>query len=82
MEGPTTQAGLPAPAEPVTGYFYLLCLTLQAQGPRTVAAACGNWLMSHPVTALLSGGRLWLLVPAGRRLALAGEGCVLPCLGA
>lgn len=58
MEGPTTKAGQPAPAEPVMGYFYLLCLTVQAQGPQTVAAACGNWLMSHPVTALLSGGRL------------------------
>lgn len=39
-------------------YFYLLCLTVQAQGLQTAAAACGNWLMSHPVTALLSGGCL------------------------
>lgn len=45
-------ASQPAPAELVMGYFYLLLLTVQAQGPKTVAAACGNWLMSHPVTAL------------------------------
>ena len=52
MEGPTTNASQPAPAGPVMGYFYLLRLTVQAQGSKTVAAACGNWLMSHPVTAL------------------------------
>ena len=34
------------------GYFYPSRLTVQAQGPKTVAAACGNWLMSHLVTAL------------------------------
>lgn len=52
MEGPTTEASQPAPAGPVMSYFYFLCLTVQAQGLKTVAAACGNWLMSHPVTAL------------------------------
>lgn len=52
MEGPTTNASQPAPAGPVMGYFYPLRLTVQAQGSKTVAAACGNWLMSHPVTAL------------------------------
>lgn len=52
MEGPTTQASQPAPAGTVMGYFYLLRLTVQAQGRQTVAAACGNWLMSHLVTAL------------------------------
>lgn len=78
MEGPTTKASQPAPAWPVTGYFYLLRFTVQAQGPKTVAAACGNWLMSHPVTALaLVAADSGLLVPAGR-LALAGKGCVPP----
>lgn len=52
MEGPTTQARQSAPAGRVTGYFYLLSLTVQAQGPKAVAAAFGNWLMSHLVTAL------------------------------
>jgi hypothetical protein len=47
------QAGL------VMGYFYLLCLTVQTQGPKTVAAACGNWLVSHLATALLP----WQLPP-------------------
>lgn len=78
MEGPTTKASQPAPAWPVTGYFYLLRFTVQAQGPKTVAAACGNWLMSHPVTALaLVAAASGLLVPAGR-LALAEKGCVPP----
>lgn len=32
--------------------FTSMRLTVQAQGRQTVAAACGNWLMSHLVTAL------------------------------
>lgn len=67
MEGPTRQARQPAPAGPVTGYFYLLSLTVQAQGPQTVAAACGNWLMSHLVTALA-----WWQLPLGSWSGLEG----------
>lgn len=50
------------------GYFYLFSLTVQAQGPKAVAAVFGNWLMSHLVTALAQWQLplAWLLVPAGR----------------
>lgn len=73
---PLLKPGHSAPARLVMGYFYFLHLTVQAQGPQTVAAACGNWLMSHLATALIpsdcpcsmavAGG---LLVPTGGRLA-------------
>lgn len=47
------------------GYFYLLSRTVQAQGPKAVAAAFGNWLMSHLVTAL---ARWQLPLGSGSRL--------------
>lgn len=50
------------PSRAAAGYFYLLGLTVQAQGRQTVAAACGNWLMSHLVTALAR----WQLAPGSR----------------
>lgn len=37
------------------GLFLPLVPHCTGSGATTVAAACGNWLMSHPVTALLSG---------------------------
>lgn len=67
LKDPPTQARQPAPAGRLMGYFYLLSLTVQAQGLRAVAAAFGNWLMSHLVTALA----LWQL-PFGSWSQLEG----------
>lgn len=63
---------------PVMGYFYLSLLTVQAQGRQTVAVACGNWPMSHLVTAL---ARWQLPLGSWSRLGLVGKGRVPPLLG-
>lgn len=51
MEGPTTKASQPAPQPGRSRVIFTLALHCTGSGPKTVAAACGNWLMSHPVTA-------------------------------
>lgn len=84
MEGPTPPlpgARQPAPAGPVTGYFYLLSLTVQAQG----ATNCGSRLrkLAHESPSDCSGlvaAASWLRVRAGRP-GPAGKGSVAPLLG-
>lgn len=78
---PLPGARQPAPAGPVTGYFYLLSLTVQAQG----ATNCGSRLrkLAHESPSDCSGlvaAASWLRVRAGRP-GPAGKGSVAPLLG-